>query len=130
MVDPALRDAGEVRDALKFLLSADYASYVHFVESRGRGVFLRAAPIDVTEIVQEHLFKRMRTTILTSATLAVALGKVAPEKYADDYVKSQFDKEHTIQERNAINFGSATRENAKIVEALSAKRIDKDQKEK
>jgi hypothetical protein len=61
---------------------------------------------------------------------AVALGKVAPEKYADDYVKAQFDKEHIIQEQNAINFGSAPRDNAKRVEALLAKRVDKDQKEK
>jgi ATP-dependent DNA helicase DinG len=66
------RRAGEVRDDLQFLLSADDAAYVYFVETRGRGVFLRAAPIDVASIVQEHLFNRMRTTVLTSATLAVA----------------------------------------------------------
>jgi ATP-dependent DNA helicase DinG len=66
------RRAGEVRDHLQFLLSADDASYVYFVEARGRGVFLRAAPIDVAEIVREHLLSRMRTTVLTSATLAVA----------------------------------------------------------
>jgi hypothetical protein len=61
---------------------------------------------------------------------AVALGKVAPEKYTDDYVKSQFDKEHIIQEATAVDFGSAPRDNKKIVEALSVKRIEKDQKEK
>jgi ATP-dependent DNA helicase DinG len=65
------RRAGEVRDDLQFLLAASDPAFVYFVEMRGRGVFLRAAPIDVAEIVQEHLFNRMRTTVLTSATLAV-----------------------------------------------------------
>jgi ATP-dependent DNA helicase DinG len=41
------------------------------VEFRGRGVFLRASPIDVSAIVRELLLDRMRTTILTSATLTV-----------------------------------------------------------
>jgi ATP-dependent DNA helicase DinG len=66
------RRAGEVRDDLRFLLAASDAAYVYFVEMRGRGVFLRAAPIDVSAIVREHMLERMRTTVLTSATLAVA----------------------------------------------------------
>jgi ATP-dependent DNA helicase DinG len=66
------RRAGEIRDDLQFLLAAARADFVYFVETRGRGVFLRAAPIDVSQIVQEHLFERMRATVLTSATLAVA----------------------------------------------------------
>ena len=35
------------------------------------GIFLRAAPIDVSAIVRELLLDRMRTTVLTSATLTV-----------------------------------------------------------
>jgi ATP-dependent DNA helicase DinG len=66
------RRAGEIRDGLQFLLSASDSSFVYFVETRGRGVFLRAAPIDVAAIVREQLLGRMRTTVLTSATLAVA----------------------------------------------------------
>ena len=66
------RRAGEVRDDLQLLLSASDPDFVYFVESRGRGVFLRAAPIEVADIVREHIFDRMRTTVLTSATLAVA----------------------------------------------------------
>ena len=65
------RRAGEIRDQLQFLLSASDPSFVYFVETRGRGVFLRAAPIDVAEIVREHVLSRMRATVLTSATLAV-----------------------------------------------------------
>ena len=56
---------------MRFLLRAGDADYVYFVEFRGRGIFLRAAPIDVSAIVRELLLDRMRTTVLTSATLTV-----------------------------------------------------------
>ena len=65
------RRAAELRTDLKFLLRADDPDYVYFVESRGRGIFLRAAPIDVSRLVRDALFDRFRTTVLTSATLAV-----------------------------------------------------------
>ncbi|MES1256382.1 MAG: ATP-dependent DNA helicase, partial [Acidobacteriota bacterium] len=66
-----VRRAGELRDELRLLLRASEAEYVYFVEFRGRGVFLRAAPVDVSRIVRELLLDRMRTTVLTSATLTV-----------------------------------------------------------
>ena len=65
------RRAGELRDQLRFLMAASDPHHVYFIETRGRGVFLRAAPIDVADILQEVLFDRMRATILTSATLTV-----------------------------------------------------------
>jgi ATP-dependent DNA helicase DinG len=65
------RRAGEIRDELRFLLRAGDSDYVYFVEFRGKGIFLRASPIDVSRIVRELLFDRMRTTVLTSATLTV-----------------------------------------------------------
>jgi ATP-dependent DNA helicase DinG len=63
--------ATDLRDDLRLLLKADDDRYVYFVEFRGRGVFLRASPIDVSAIVRELLLDRMRTTVLTSATLTV-----------------------------------------------------------
>jgi ATP-dependent DNA helicase DinG len=63
--------ARELRDELRFLLRADDPAYVYFVEVRGRGIFLRAAPVDVSGIVREVLFDRMQSTVLTSATLSV-----------------------------------------------------------
>jgi ATP-dependent DNA helicase DinG len=65
------RRAVEVRDQLKFLLRANDPDYVYFREVRGRGVVLRAAPIDVSAIIREVLFDRMQATVLTSATLTV-----------------------------------------------------------
>jgi ATP-dependent DNA helicase DinG len=65
------RRAAEARVNLGFLLRADDPAYVHFLEVRGRGTFLRAAPIDVSDIIREVLLDRMSATVLTSATLAV-----------------------------------------------------------
>ena len=65
------RRATELHDDLKFLLRADDPAFVYFLELRGRGVYLRAAPIDVSAIVREVLLDRMRVTVLTSATLSV-----------------------------------------------------------
>jgi ATP-dependent DNA helicase DinG len=91
------RRAGEIRDDLQFLLAASDSSFVYFVEMRGRGVFLRAAPIDVAAIVQQHIFERMRATVLTSATLAVAgsfdyvRGRLGIDDARELRVPSEFD---------------------------------------
>jgi ATP-dependent DNA helicase DinG len=66
-----LRRTGALRDELRFLIRASDSDYVYFVEFRGRGTFLRAAPIDVSTIVRELLLDRMRAIVLTSATLTV-----------------------------------------------------------
>ena len=67
----AQRRAGELRNDLRMLMRASDPDYVYYVESRGRGLFLRASPIDVSRLVREALFRRFRTVVLTSATLAV-----------------------------------------------------------
>ena len=75
------RRAGELRSDLRFLMRADDPEFVYYVEARGRGFFLRASPIDVSRTVRDALFKRFRSVVLTSATLAV--------DEAFDYVKSR-----------------------------------------
>jgi ATP-dependent DNA helicase DinG len=45
---------------------------VYWVERRGRGCFLQATPIDVSQLLAEKLFNSVDTVVLTSATLAVA----------------------------------------------------------
>jgi ATP-dependent DNA helicase DinG len=65
------RRAAEVRRELSFLLESEEKSYVYWYERRGRGLFLAATPIDVSEILREKLFEQFDTVILTSATLAV-----------------------------------------------------------
>ncbi len=63
--------AAELAKDLAFLLRADDTGFVYYLEVRGRGVFLRASPIDVSAIVRELLIDRMKATVLTSATLTV-----------------------------------------------------------
>jgi ATP-dependent DNA helicase DinG len=65
------RRSKELREDLRFLLRASDADFVFFLEVRGRGVHLRAAPIDVSRLVRDTLLDRRRTTVLTSATLSV-----------------------------------------------------------
>jgi ATP-dependent DNA helicase DinG len=64
------RRAAEIRTDLAFLLRADDPGFVYYLEVRGRGVFLRASPIDVSAVVRELLLDRMKGTVLTSATLS------------------------------------------------------------
>jgi ATP-dependent DNA helicase DinG len=65
------RRASETRDDLRFLLRAETDTFVYFLELRGRGIYLRAAPIDVSHIIRDVLLDRMAAVVLTSATLSV-----------------------------------------------------------
>ena len=63
--------AAKTHEDLRFILEANQQAFVYFLERRGRGVFLRASPIDVSSILKERLFDRMQGAVLTSATLTV-----------------------------------------------------------
>ncbi len=65
------RRSVDLKDQVGFLLRADDPGHVYYLEVRGRGTFLRASPIDVSGIMGDLLFDRMKATVLTSATLAV-----------------------------------------------------------
>jgi ATP-dependent DNA helicase DinG len=70
-VIPLERRAKELAAHLRFLIEGADERYVYWVETRGRGVFLQATPIDVAELLQQRLFNEVDTIVLTSATLAV-----------------------------------------------------------
>jgi ATP-dependent DNA helicase DinG len=65
-----LRRIRQTRFDLEFILTQAEKNYVYWIEKRGRGIFLRASPIDVSALLQEKLFDKTETIILTSATLA------------------------------------------------------------
>ena len=65
------RRAGEIRGDLRFLLRASEEDFVYFVETRGHGIVLRAAPIDVSALVRDTVISARTSTVLTSATLTV-----------------------------------------------------------
>ena len=94
------RRARELRSDLRFLLRADDADFVYYVEQRGRSLFLRASPVDVSRIIQRALFDRFRTMVLTSATLAV------DESFA--YVKGRLGIGEATELRVASEFDYAS----------------------
>lgn len=94
------RRTGDARDALRFLLLASNPDYVYFLETRGRSVLLRAAPIDVSTIVRDTLFDRQRTVVLTSATLAV--------DGSFDYIRGRLGLRHVREMRVASEFDYRT----------------------
>ncbi|MGA2881043.1 MAG: helicase C-terminal domain-containing protein [Bryobacteraceae bacterium] len=70
-VIPLYRRVQELQQRLEFWRKGADRSYVYWVERRGRGCFLQATPIDVSSLLEEKLFDKLDTVILTSATLAV-----------------------------------------------------------
>ncbi len=71
-VENLVRRARQIRFDLQFIVAGDDKHFVYWLERRGRGLFLRASPIDVSGMLQEKLFERVETVVLTSATLASA----------------------------------------------------------
>lgn len=67
-----VRRVREVRFSLEFIVAGDDKGFVYWLERRGRGVFIRASPIDMSGLLQDKLFEKTETVILTSATLASA----------------------------------------------------------
>ncbi len=66
------RRAVELREALAHVVGRLDPSFVYGMEARGRGnLVLSASPIDVSGLLRENLFERLRACVLTSATLAV-----------------------------------------------------------
>jgi ATP-dependent DNA helicase DinG len=96
-LDTLVDRASGLRRDLQLLLRADDPDLVYSVETRGRGVFLRASPVDVSRIVREAVFDRFRTVVLTSATLAIdasfeyVKGRLGVRESDELRVPSEFD---------------------------------------
>ena len=82
---------------LATLLGPEDERYVHFVEARGRTVWMRAAPIDVSSVIRESLVGSRHATVFTSATLTVAgefeyaLSRLGTPRAETLRVPSEFD---------------------------------------
>jgi ATP-dependent DNA helicase DinG len=64
------RRAADLRVELAAVTAMKEPSRVFFAEARGRGVFLRAAPIHVADELAARLYRSTDTVVFTSATLA------------------------------------------------------------
>ncbi|HVP00578.1 MAG TPA: helicase C-terminal domain-containing protein [Bryobacteraceae bacterium] len=127
---PLVNRARDMSRRLEFFMEGNDRTFVYWIERRGRGTFLQATPIDVSKLLDERLFDRVDTVVLTSATLAVAgdfefaktrLGLRNPRTLV---VPSHFDYKHQAllyvpqslpDPRNAAFTAAAARE---IVEIL------------
>ncbi len=90
------RRATELKEQLALLVAADDPAFVYFLERRGKGIFFRASPIDVSAIVRETLLQRHQGTVLTSATLTVDA--------SFDYIKERLGINEALEMRLASEF--------------------------
>jgi ATP-dependent DNA helicase DinG len=68
--ESVVRRLRQTRFDLAFVLKQDDRNFVYWLERRGRGLFLQASPVDVSALLQDKLFDKVETCILTSATLS------------------------------------------------------------
>ena len=85
------RRSFELRQELGFLFESNERNFVYWYERRNKGVFLAATPIDVSQILREHLFEKFDTVVLTSATLTVG-GRF-------EYIRQRVGLDHTQERR-------------------------------
>lgn len=67
-----VRRIRQTRFDLDFIVTQAERNYVYWLERRGKGMFLRASPIDVSQLLRDKLFEKVETCVLTSATLAAS----------------------------------------------------------
>jgi len=68
--ESVVRRIRQTRFDLDFIVKQADRNFVYWLERRGRGVFLQASPVDVSTLLNEKLFDKVETCILTSATLS------------------------------------------------------------
>jgi len=71
-VENVVRRIRQIRFDLQFIVTGADKKFVYWTERRGRGLFLRASPIDVSGLLEDKLFGQVETVVLTSATLSSA----------------------------------------------------------
>jgi ATP-dependent DNA helicase DinG len=68
---PAVRRVEELAGAVRFWMESNNRTYVYWIERRTRSIALQATPIDVASLLEQRLFDKVDSIVLTSATLAV-----------------------------------------------------------
>jgi ATP-dependent DNA helicase DinG len=68
--ESVVRRVKQTRGDLSFIVKRADDNFVYWIERRGRGVFLQASPVDVSDLLRKKLFDTVDTCILTSATLS------------------------------------------------------------
>jgi ATP-dependent DNA helicase DinG len=69
-VENLIKRVRQIKFDLQFIVTGADRKFVYWFERRGRGIFLRASPIEVAGILQDKLFDNVSVVVLTSATLS------------------------------------------------------------
>jgi ATP-dependent DNA helicase DinG len=86
-LDNLLRRTELLKFELEFIVTADDPSFVFWYERRGRGVFIHGTPIDVSGLLEDKLFSKVHSAVLTSATMT------AGESF--DFIKTRLGIAHS-----------------------------------
>jgi ATP-dependent DNA helicase DinG len=128
---PLVRRARDVSDALKFWMESEDKQFVYWVNRRAKSVALEATPIDVSKVLNDKLFSKVKSAVLTSATLAVGGSfdyiqkRLGVETTRALTVESQFDYQkqailyaaaHLPDPRGAAFFDKACEEVVRLLE--------------
>lgn len=62
--------ADEMLERLETLLSPNDANWMNWYENRGKNIVLHASPLDVSQTLQDLLYKKVPRIVFTSATLS------------------------------------------------------------
>jgi ATP-dependent DNA helicase DinG len=65
-----VRRIRQTRSDLSFITGQADKNFVYWLEKRGKGMYLQASPIDVSSLLQQKLFDKVDTCVMTSATLS------------------------------------------------------------
>ncbi len=96
-IEALARRTLELENDLAEILESDSNEHVYWCEIRGRGAFLWASPINISEIMKERLFSQVASVSLTSATLSTggnfqfAKSRLGLEEADELIVPSHFD---------------------------------------
>jgi ATP-dependent DNA helicase DinG len=94
------RRTQELQAQLAFIMESQDKNTVFWIDWRGEGrkgrggqahIVLQATPIDVSQILKQTLFDNVETSVLTSATLAVA---AQPDQGSFEYIRQRVGLEH------------------------------------
>lgn len=99
-IESVTRRVRQARFDLDFVCTQAEKNYVYWLERRGKGMFLRASPIDVSSLLQDKLFDKVETVVMTSATLSSS-GKF-------DFIKNRLgmedEKTDTLLAPSSFNY--------------------------
>src|SRR5215472_9513465 len=96
------RRAQELQTQLAFIMESQDKNTVFWIDWRGEGrksrasqghIVLQATTIDVSQILKQTLFDNVETSVLTSATLAVA-GNPGRDQGSFEYIRQRVGLEH------------------------------------